>query len=159
MYLLPFQSNVGPKLKVQHAVKENFYPGELPWAQRAPVMRPHSLSAVNYGLASSFSPCARVRPKAAAVGDKEVGLPGQLVRAQHAVVLLPDPSLCPQPDCNVPPTLCWARRQSERSHCMLRSGLLTWHPSASTADSLLVHTTHYKLTASLPSKGHCGGGE
>jgi hypothetical protein len=30
-------------------------------------------------------------PKAAAVDDEGVRLPGELVRAQHAVVLLPDP--------------------------------------------------------------------
>jgi hypothetical protein len=51
---------------------------------------PHSLSAVNYGPVSSFSLSARAGPKAAAVGDEEVGLPSELVRAQHAVILLQD---------------------------------------------------------------------
>ncbi len=37
------------------------------------------------------SPHARAGPKAVAVDDEGVGLPGELVRAQHAVVLLPDP--------------------------------------------------------------------
>ncbi len=34
---------------------------------------------------------------------------------------------------------CCACRQLEWGLCRPRSGLLTWHPSASTADSLLVH--------------------
>jgi hypothetical protein len=37
------------------------------------------------------SPRAHAGPKAAAVDGEGVGLPGELVRAQHAVVLLPDP--------------------------------------------------------------------
>jgi hypothetical protein len=37
------------------------------------------------------SPRARAGPKAAAVQDEGVGLPGKLCSAQHAVVLLPDP--------------------------------------------------------------------
>jgi hypothetical protein len=37
------------------------------------------------------SPRARTGPNAAAVDDEGVGLPGELVRAQHAVTLLPDP--------------------------------------------------------------------
>ncbi len=40
-----------------------------------------------------FSPCAHEESKAAAVGNEELSLPGELVRAQHAVVLLPDPCL------------------------------------------------------------------
>ncbi len=43
--------------------------------------------------------------------------------------------------CQVPPMSCFARRQSEWSRCWPQSGLLTWHPSASTADSLLIDTT------------------
>jgi hypothetical protein len=34
----------------------------------------------------SFSPHARAEPKAAAAGDEEVGLPGELVMPQYAVV-------------------------------------------------------------------------
>ncbi len=52
---------------------------------------PHSLLAVNYGPVLSFSPYACAGPKAAAAGNVEVGLPGELVRAQRAVILLPDP--------------------------------------------------------------------
>ncbi len=42
--------------------------------------------------------------------------------------------------CQVPPTSSYcAGRQSEWSHSRPLSGLLTWHPSAPTADSLLSH--------------------
>jgi hypothetical protein len=37
------------------------------------------------------SPRARAGPNAAAVKNEGVGLPGKLGRAQHAVILLPDP--------------------------------------------------------------------
>ncbi len=50
---------------------------------------PHSLSAATYDLVSSF-PRAIDGPKAAAAEDEGVGLPGELVRAQHAAILLPD---------------------------------------------------------------------
>jgi hypothetical protein len=40
-----------------------------------------------------FSPLASAGPKAAAVGNKDVGLSGELVRAQHTVILLPGPRL------------------------------------------------------------------
>jgi hypothetical protein len=36
-----------------------------------------------------------------------------------------------------------ARRQSEWSHSKPRSGMLTWHPSASTADSVLLKLRYY----------------
>jgi hypothetical protein len=37
-------------------------------------------------------PRTHAGPKAAAVGNEGVGLPGKLEKVQHAVVLLPDPS-------------------------------------------------------------------
>ncbi len=51
------------------------------------------------------SPSACAGPKAAVAEDEGVGLPGELVRAQHTVILLPDLShaahgslnLCPRP--------------------------------------------------------------
>jgi hypothetical protein len=50
---------------------------------------PSSHLAAYYGLVFSSLHV----PKAAAVGDEQVGLPGELVRVQHASVLLPDPCL------------------------------------------------------------------
>jgi hypothetical protein len=93
--------------------------------------------------------CARAGPKAAAVKDEGVGLPGKLSRGQHTVILLPDPchAACENLSAHVqhkvtsqfPPTSsCCAQRQPEWSHCRLRSSLLIGHPSASTADSLLL---------------------
>ncbi len=38
-----------------------------------------------------FSPHAPASPRAAAVEDEGFSLPGELVSAQHAVILLPDP--------------------------------------------------------------------
>jgi hypothetical protein len=70
-----------------------------------------------------------------------------LVSAQHAVVLLQDPHhgargrhlFRPCPDCNVTgPSHVMLRTQAVRKKSLQAwSGLLTWHPSASTADSLL----------------------
>jgi hypothetical protein len=47
---------------------------------------PYSLSAANYGPVSSFFPRAHAKPKAAAVGDDVLGLPGEQLKAQHTVV-------------------------------------------------------------------------
>jgi hypothetical protein len=46
-------------------------------------------------------------PNAAAVGDEDVSFSGELFRAQHAVVLLPDPRLAPH-GCHLlpPPRIC-----------------------------------------------------
>jgi hypothetical protein len=71
--------------------KENFRPRVPPWgsawsSREAPI---HILPETTAWF--TFSPRARAVPKAAAVGYEEVTLPGELVRAQNAVVLLPDP--------------------------------------------------------------------
>jgi hypothetical protein len=50
-----------------------------------------------------FSPCAHEGPKAAAVGDEEFGLTGELVSAQHAVILLSD--LASQPMATISPSM------------------------------------------------------
>ncbi len=70
--------------------------------------------------------------------------------AQHAVMLLPDPrhavrgrlsSPTSRSTCQAPPHVLMLRTQAVgMKSCRPRSGLLTWHPSASTADSLLVLT-------------------
>ncbi len=94
-----------------------------------------------------ISPCACARPKAAVVDDEGVGLPGELFRLStlsssfQILAMWPVAAISPPTSrlmCQVPPTSsCCARRQSEWSHCRPGSGLLTWHLSASTADSLL----------------------
>ncbi len=71
--------------------------------------------------------------------------------AQHAVILLPGPrhavrgrlsSPTPRSTCQAPPHVLMLLTQAVGiKSCRPRSGLLTWHPSASTADSLLC-TTH-----------------
>jgi hypothetical protein len=65
-----------------------------------------------------FSPPAHAGPKAAASGDEGVGLPGELVRVHHAVVLLPDPRLMAHGSnlfVHVPIIMC------QVSHVMLRT--------------------------------------
>jgi hypothetical protein len=72
-------------------------------------------------------PHALAGPRAAAVEDEGVGLPGELVSIQDADVLLPDPrrtargAISPPTSsltCQVPRTSsCCAPRQSEWSHC------------------------------------------
>jgi hypothetical protein len=77
---------MGLQPKVQRAVKENLHPGGLMWGSAgsscvAPIIFGHLLRP-----GFEISPCARAGPKAAAAGDEEVGLPGELVRPQYAVV-------------------------------------------------------------------------
>jgi hypothetical protein len=73
--------------------KSNFHPGEPPWGSarcsRGALI--HFWLYTTYSPVLSFSPRAHARPKAAAVGYGEVGLPGALVGAENAVILLPDP--------------------------------------------------------------------
>jgi hypothetical protein len=54
-------------------------------------MRPPFTFRRNLWPSFEFSPHACAGPRAAAVEDEGVGLPGVLVNAQPAVVLLPDP--------------------------------------------------------------------
>jgi hypothetical protein len=113
MYMLPFQSTHGPvRSSVQW--KSSAIPVNRWGAQHTPVVRPPFTFGCNLWSGFKFSPGAHARPRAAAVGDDEVGLFGELVRAQHAVVLLLDP-LCPCCDCNAPgpPMSCYACRLSE----------------------------------------------
>jgi hypothetical protein len=60
-------------------------------AQHAPVMRPPFTFGCNLRPGFKFSPFACAGPRAAALGDEGVGLSGELVSAQHAIGLLPDP--------------------------------------------------------------------
>jgi hypothetical protein len=60
-------------------------------AQHAPVVKPPFTFRCNLQTGFEFSPCAHAGPKVAAVEDERAGLPGVLVSAQYAVVLLPDP--------------------------------------------------------------------
>ncbi len=66
----------------------NRHPGEPPWGQHAPVVRPPFTFGRN--LRFRASPCARAGPKAAAVKVEGVGLSGELDIVQHTVVLLQD---------------------------------------------------------------------
>ncbi len=117
-------------------------------AQHAPVMRPPFTFGRILQPGFEFSPRARAGPKAAAVEGEGFGLPGVLVMlstlsysSQILATRSVAASLRPRSNkrARSPPTFsCCARRQSEWNHCRPRSGLLTWHPSASTADSLLI---------------------
>ncbi len=99
-------------------------------AQHTPVVGPPVDFRPQFTAWFWDSPCARAGPKAAAVKDEGVGLPGKLGRAQHAVILLPDPchTACEnlsahvqhKVTCQFPPmSSCCAQRQPEWSHCRL----------------------------------------
>jgi hypothetical protein len=113
-------------------------------AQHAPVVRPPFTFGHNLRPGFEFSPHARAGPRAAALDNKGASLSDQLVSAQHAVILLPDPrhAACGLHlsvhvqivACQFSPTSCCTCKQSESSYCRPWSDLLTWHPSASTAD-------------------------
>jgi hypothetical protein len=77
---------MGRYLMVQRAVKENSITVKYCWAQHVPVVWPHSLLAVYYSLVLSSAPRACAGPKAVVVGNEEVGVPDELVRAQHTVI-------------------------------------------------------------------------
>jgi hypothetical protein len=59
-------------------------------AQHAPAVRPLFTFSHNLQPGFEFSPHARAGPRAAALGDEGVSLSGELVSAQHTVVLLSD---------------------------------------------------------------------
>jgi hypothetical protein len=67
------------------------FPVSCRGAQHAPVMRPPFTFASNLWPGFEFSPHTRAGPRAAALGDEGVGLSGELVKAQHTVVHLPNP--------------------------------------------------------------------
>jgi hypothetical protein len=119
----PFQIPRGPPAEGSVHSEVSCHRGELPWGSaRSSREGPHPLLATIYGPVSS-SPRACAGPKAAAVKDEGVVLPAKLCRAQHAVILLPDPrqadcviSLSAHVQLNVPDTptsSCCARSQSE----------------------------------------------
>jgi hypothetical protein len=60
-------------------------------AQHTPIVRPPFTFGFNLQPGFEISPRARAGPRAAALADEGVGLSGELVSAQQAVVLLPEP--------------------------------------------------------------------
>jgi hypothetical protein len=67
--------------------KSSAIPVNYHGAQHAPVVGTPFTFGRNLRPSFVFSPCAHAGPRAAAVGDEDVGLTGKLVRAQHAAVL------------------------------------------------------------------------
>ncbi len=137
-----------PSWRSRVQVERTFIPVHRRGAQNAPVMRPpftfgHKLQPgfeiLSMRMCRAQNCCCRWRRDRPSWWD-----------SQSSALCCPPPrssprglwrpSLRPRPDCTcqVPPTSCCACRQSEWSHCWPQSGLLTWHPSSSTADSLLV---------------------
>jgi hypothetical protein len=128
-------------------------------AQHAPVVRPPSTYGRIVRPGFEFSPRACAGPRAAAVRVEGFDLPGVLVMlstlsysSQHLATRSAAASLRPRPDqgARPPPHVLMLRTQAVGMRsCRPRSGLLTWHPSASTADSLLLHAEGYLLRLSL----------
>ncbi len=125
-------------------------------AQHAPVVRPPS----TYG---------RAGPGAAVVEVEGFVLPGVLVCSArcHApprsLPRGPWPPLFAHVQINVPapPHVLMLRTQAVGvKSCRPRSGLLTWHPSASTADSLLIlpHCTLGEVGGHCELRGREGAG-
>jgi hypothetical protein len=145
--MLLFQSHAGPQQKVKCARRRTAIPVNRHGAQHTPVVRSPFTFGRNLRPGFETFPRARAGPRAAVVEDEGVDLPGALFRlsklGSYSQILATWPMAASSPPmsrstCQVPPMLsCCTRRQLESSHCRPRSGLLTWHLSASTADSLL----------------------
>jgi hypothetical protein len=91
LYMCPLQSHEVPHLNVQHAVKEICHPCKLPWdSTHSSRMAPIHL-ATYYDLVWSCSPCMYtwLSPKLLLQATKRPSC--EIVGAQHAVILLPDP--------------------------------------------------------------------
>jgi hypothetical protein len=142
------QSHVGPQRRVQRASSEVVLLSRWTAVGLSTLQSwgPHSLSAVLYGPVSSSLHVHVLGP-----GLLLLKLKGSSFlacrKAQHAVMLLPDPrhaargrlsSPTSRSTYQAPPHVLMLRTQAVgMKSCRPRSGLLTWHPSASTADSLL----------------------
>ncbi len=104
------------------------------------LLGPHSLSAAYYSLVLHSSTCTCVGPWLLLRAMKSafwVSFSGFRTLLFSSRILAIVYCICPQPDNNVQVPHLMLRMKSEWSHCRARSGLLTWHPSASTVDSLL----------------------
>jgi hypothetical protein len=137
----------GPPAKGPVCNKENCQPGEPPWGLarsscEAPVhFRPH-FTARFWVL----SMCTRWAQGCCCRWWR--GRPSWwTIQTQHAVILLPDPRhaarghyISAHAQINMPGSP--HGRQNE-----VIAGLLTWHPSASTADSLLICRIVYKINS------------
>ncbi len=152
-YVLLFKAMWAPSNRTnQRAVKRAAIPVDCRGASMSQAWGPHPLLAAFCGPVRVFSMCTcRTqscccrwwRGRSPWRTNQAVTLPSssQILAMWPVVTIsLSTSSLM----CQVPPTSSYcARRQSELSHCRPRSGLLTWHPSASTADSLLVFRVIY----------------
>jgi hypothetical protein len=87
-YVLPFQS---PSQWSSVQWGKSAIPVNHRGALYAPIMRPPFTFCCIYTAWFWASPRARAGPRAAAVKDEGIGLPGKLGKALHAIILLPDP--------------------------------------------------------------------
>jgi hypothetical protein len=69
----------------------SLFPVNSHGAQYDTVVKPPFTFGQDLWPGFEFFPRAHAGPRAAALGDEEVGLSNELVSAQHAVVLLEDP--------------------------------------------------------------------
>ncbi len=147
-YVLLFQATWAPSNRTnQCAVKRAAISVDRRGASTSQAWGPHPLSAAFCGPVRVLSMCTyRTRScccrwwrgRSPWRTNQAVMLPSssQILATRPVVTISPSTSSL---TCQVPPTSSYcARSQSEWSHSRLRSGLLTWHPSASTADSLLI---------------------
>jgi hypothetical protein len=146
-YVLLFQPRGPPATGPITCRQESCHPGGPPWGQLVSGVRPPSTFGRILRPGSSSPTCTcRTRScwcrwwrgRSPWRTNQAVMLPSssQILATRPVVTIsLSTSNLM----CQVPPTSSYcARRQSEWSHSRPRSGLLTWHPSASTADSLLL---------------------
>jgi hypothetical protein len=135
MYVLPFQPHADPQQKVQSSVKENCHPCELPWGSThcgrdTPVHFQPQFTAwfliLSIGTCQAQGCCCR----RSLLTSSQI-----LAMWTMAAISLPMSRLTSS---SPPTSSCSACRQLELSHCQPQSGLLTWHLSASTAESLLL---------------------
>ncbi len=123
-------------------------------AQHAPVVRPPSTFGRIVQPGFEFSPRAHAGPRAAVVEAEGFVLPGLLVMlstlscSSHILASRPmAASLRPRPNqrARSPHVLMLRTQAVGMKSCRPQTGLLTWHPSASTADSLLAALCTFEM--------------
>ncbi len=87
----PLPVPCGPPAEVQRTVKEICHPGKPLWGSACSNCEASIRCQTQFTAWFWVSPCAHAGPKADAVDNEKSSLSGELVRVQHALILLPDP--------------------------------------------------------------------
>jgi hypothetical protein len=116
-----------PSAEDQACSEENLHPCELPWLSMLSSVAPFTFGHLQYSQ-PSFELVSMCMYQAGAVCDEEVCFPGELVRAQHAVIssqILSLQSMSMSGLSHVPCLPCHALHVGGQNEIMPSSGLLT----------------------------------